>query len=55
MPTTPCLCRPCPRITDLPLWYWYADALLLAGTGIGLANPAIAAIALGVAPPQRAT
>jgi EmrB/QacA subfamily drug resistance transporter len=35
-------------------WTALIPGLLLAGTGVGLANTAIAAIALGIAPPQRA-
>jgi predicted MFS family arabinose efflux permease len=34
-------------------WTALLPGLLLAGTGIGLANPAIAKIALGVVPPNR--
>jgi EmrB/QacA subfamily drug resistance transporter len=34
-------------------WRALVPGLLLAGTGIGLANPAIAKIALGVVPPNR--
>ncbi len=34
-------------------WTALIPGLLLTGTGIGLANPAIATIGLGVAPPQR--
>ena len=34
-------------------WTALIPGLLLIGLGVGLANPAIAAIALGVAPPQR--
>jgi EmrB/QacA subfamily drug resistance transporter len=41
-------------LTVSSTWTALIPGLLLAGTGIGLANPAIAAIALGVAPPQRA-
>jgi EmrB/QacA subfamily drug resistance transporter len=35
-------------------WTALVPGLLLAGTGVGLANPAIARIALGVVPPERA-
>jgi hypothetical protein len=35
-------------------WTALLPGLLLGGVGIGLANPAIAKIALGVVPPQRA-
>jgi hypothetical protein len=35
-------------------WTALAPGLLLVGTGVGLANPAIARIALGVVPPERA-
>ena len=35
-------------------WTALVPGLLLAGTGVGFANPAIARIALGVVPPQRA-
>ena len=34
-------------------WTALIPGLVLAGTGIGIANPAIARIALGVVPPQR--
>ena len=40
-------------LTDNSTWTALIPGLLLAGIGIGLANPAIATIALGVAPPQR--
>jgi predicted MFS family arabinose efflux permease len=41
-------------LTVSSTWTALIPGLLLAGTGIGLANPAIATIALGIAPPQRA-
>ncbi len=40
-------------LTASSTWMALIPGLLLTGIGIGLANPAIAAIALGVAPPQR--
>ena len=40
-------------LTDNSTWTALIPGLLLTGIGIGLANPAIATIALGVAPPQR--
>jgi EmrB/QacA subfamily drug resistance transporter len=40
-------------LTVSSTWTALIPGLLLIGIGVGLANPAIAAIALGVAPPQR--
>jgi EmrB/QacA subfamily drug resistance transporter len=40
-------------LTVSSTWTALIPGLLLTGTGIGLANPAIATIALAVAPPQR--
>ncbi len=41
------------RVTVGSTWTVLLAGLLLIGVGIGLANPAIARIALGVVPPQR--
>ncbi len=41
-------------LTISSTWTALLPGLLLIGIGVGLANPAIAAIALGVTPPQRA-
>jgi len=41
------------RVTVGSTWTVLLPGLLLIGVGIGLANPAIARIALGVVPPQR--
>ena len=41
------------RLTVGSTWTVLLPGLLLIGLGIGLANPAIARIALGVVPPQR--
>lgn len=41
------------RVTVGSTWTVLLPGLLLIGLGIGLANPAIARIALGVVPPQR--
>ena len=43
-----------PRLTVNSSWTALIPGLLLTGLGIGIANPAIAKIALGLAPPQRA-
>ncbi len=40
-------------VTPSSRWTALLPGLLLAGVGIGLANPAIASIALGVVPPER--
>ena len=41
------------RLTVGSTWTVLLPGLLLIGVGIGIANPAIARIALGVVPPQR--